>query len=365
MPLTLADFTFELPPESIAQTPASPRDASKLLVLNRQTKTLTHLQFSQLPEVLQPGDVLVRNNTKVLPARLFGKKDTGGKIELLLHRELTHTPTTITWECMTKPGLTRGQSFVIASKNHSLLGSCSGLGSSNHTRTITFTCSKTAFYSTLAAVGAVPLPPYIKQSEQSNATTLESAYQTTFAKKNGSVAAPTAGLHFTQELDARLEKMGVTILEVTLHVGMGTFLPVTTNQVTEHHMHKEVFELSQETATAINKAKAEQRRVIAVGTTTVRVLESCAEQTGTLRATTGETAIFIYPPYRFAVVDGLITNFHLPQSSLLMLVSAFVSKPNTTESFQSFAQSSVGKAYQVALEKKYRFYSFGDAMLML
>ncbi len=380
MRLQRTDFSYDLDQKYIAQTPVTPRDSSKLLQLNRSTTKVTHWHFSDLPQLLQPGDVLVRNNTKVLPARLFGTKTTGGTVEILLNKPLadattqdTNTPTTqhtTTWECLAKPGLKMDQEvhFISASDPAcKLKARCVGVGTDGYTRHLKFSPGGAAFFSLLEALGTIPFPPYVDPKQQSaeGAATLARRYQTTYAKTTGSVAAPTAGLHFTPELDARLKATGITIVELTLHVGMGTFLPVKTNDIAEHHMHAEVFELPQATAACINAAKAAGNRVITVGTTTMRVLESCATPDGKLKAQSGETSIFIYPPHQFLIVDGLITNFHLPHSTLLMLVAAFATAPNTTHVFTNFLDSSVGKAYLEALKNNYRFYSFGDAMLLL
>jgi S-adenosylmethionine:tRNA ribosyltransferase-isomerase len=375
MSLTLSDFSYDLPPERIAHAPASPRDSSKLLVLDRQTGDLKHHIFRELPQLLQPGDVIVRNNTKVIPARIFGKKPSGGVVEVLLNKiqlptklrsqstesaAPTADPSEEVWECLTKPGLKPGQTIDFSPE---LTARCLGFGSDTYTRLLAFSKSGIALLETLASIGELPLPPYIN-TPLSKAETAD-RYQTTFAKSAGSVAAPTAGLHFTPELDATLRKKGIEIIELTLHVGLGTFLPVKTETITEHHMHAETFSLSEETATVLNTAKQAGKRIIAVGTTTVRTLESCVSKSGLLQAQTAETEIFIYPPYHYRFVDALITNYHLPESTLLMLVSAFVSEPNTEYVFTDFQASLVGKAYAEAIKKNYRFFSFGDAMLIV
>lgn len=364
--LTLDQFNYQLPKELIAHEPVKPRDHSRLMQLGRTTGKISHHWFYELDQLLKPGDVLVRNNTKVIMARLLGQKETGGKIEILLNKP-TKPSQWHTWECLTKPGLKVGAKITIESINHQtrLTGTCIGLGQDGFTRIIKFDYQGD-FFQLLNQVGEVPLPPYIKPSKQLQE--LKKLYQTQFAKKAGSVAAPTAGLHFTKTLEEKLLKKGIQIEEITLHVGMGTFAPVKEEDVTEHQMHSEYFELTQNVAKRLNQAKKTGRRIIAVGTTSVRVLESCTtsnSQITTLKSQTGETDIFIYPPYQFKFVDGLITNFHLPHSTLLMLVSAFVSYPNTKEKFSHFQSSLVGKAYQEAIEKKYRFYSFGDGMLII
>jgi S-adenosylmethionine:tRNA ribosyltransferase-isomerase len=373
MSLLLSQFHYDLNAKYIAQFPVTPRDSSKLLTLDRNTQELAHWQFSDLPQLLQPGDLIVRNNTKVLPARLFGIKTTGGKVEVLLNRPLAVTNSSdeasTTWECLTKPGLKVGQQVVFGATNNSaslpaqLQAECIGIGTDGYSRTLRFTPGGTQFFSLLDKVGKIPFPPYVTAEHHTEA--LKEQYQTTYATQKGSVAAPTAGLHFTRELDSALLAKGVTFAEVTLHVGMGTFLPVKTAKLSEHHMHAESFELSKKNADCINEAKQQGRRILAVGTTTIRVLESCSNESGIVQEKTGETDIFIYPPYRYKIIDGIITNYHLPESTLLMLVSAFVSQPNTTHSFKDFLITSVGSAYQTALKNNYRFYSFGDAMLIL
>ena len=361
--LQLDQFNYHLPTGMIAQQPAEPRDASKLLVVSRDTKQLAHHHFYDLPTLLQPGDVLVRNNSKVIPARLHGAKTTGGQVELLLNKPLSQTAQSETWECMSKPGLKPGQ--VVLFPDSELTATCEAV--TQYTRTITFNQSGATFLETLDKIGEIPLPPYINSADQ---TKIPEQYQTLFAKDAGSVAAPTAGLHFTPALEKALAGQGVQIVEVTLHVGLGTFLPVKTNHITEHHMHSEWFSLSDETAAIINNGKQRGDRIISVGTTTTRVLESSAHWDETLKQyqllpSTGDTDIYVYPGYEYKMVDGLITNFHLPKSTLLMLVSALVSQPNTSEVFGSFKDSLVGKAYQEAIAQNYRFYSFGDAMLIL
>ena len=366
MSLTLDQFSYDLPEERIAHSPASPRDSSKLLVLDRQDRTIKHHVFRELPLLLQPGDVIVRNNTKVLPARIFGTKTTGGAVEVLLNQAVRRSAaqdqnnSNEVWECLTKPGLKPGQ--VIEFPEH-LSARCLGFGSDTYTRLLEFSQGGTALLETLAKIGELPLPPYIQSSLSKDQ--IADRYQTTYASATGSVAAPTAGLHFTPELDATLRAAGIDIVELTLHVGLGTFLPVKTEHIAEHHMHAETFSLSEETATTLNTAKQAGRRIIAVGTTSVRTLESCVSESGLLQAQNSDTEIFIYPPCRYHFVDGIITNFHLPESTLLMLVSAFVSEPNTSQPFTNFSESSIGKAYVEAIAHEYRFFSFGDAMLIV
>lgn len=362
--LKLTDFDYSLPPECIAKYPAEPRDSSKLLVINRATKEMADCTFANISQFLQPGDVLVRNNTKVIPARIFGKKTTGGAIELLLTKKISQDHQTETWECLTKPGLKVGQ---VVELSQALTATCTGISDDGYTKQMTFSLTGSAFFAQLQAIGTVPLPPYITDAH-ANPNDMQAKYQTTYAKHDGSSAAPTAGLHFTPELDTKLQDMGVIIVELTLHVGLGTFLPVKTVDITKHHMHSEWFELTPNVARTITEAKAAGSRVIAVGTTSARVLESCVQEVNgqiILTATQGETDIFMYPPYRFVCVDALITNFHLPQYTLLMLVSAFCTQPNTEHIFTNFSESLIGDAYEHAIKSGYRFYSFGDAMLIL
>lgn len=363
--LQLSDFSYHLPPELIAQAPLSRRDQSRLLLLNRSSQTLSHYHFYDLPELLRPGDVLVRNNTKVIPMRLTGHKQSGGKVEVLLIKKDTATPNAEVWECLSKPGLKIGQQVFF---EEGVTAQC--LRADGYTRWLQFRDFSGPFITILDQIGATPIPPYI-HSETSE-DELRRQYQTIYAKKAGSAAAPTAGLHFTPELDQRLQAAGIEIQEVTLHVGLGTFSPVKEKDITQHHMHKEWFELSPATAATLSSAKRQGRRIIAVGTTTIRVLETCSELEPLdptplphLVPQTGETAIYIYPPYQFKCVDGLITNFHLPESTLLMLVSALVTQPNTPLPFSTFSESLVGQAYQAAIAQRYRFFSFGDGMLII
>jgi S-adenosylmethionine:tRNA ribosyltransferase-isomerase len=358
--LQLAQFDYHLPAELIAQRPAEPRDGSRLLVVNRKTGALHHYHFYELDRLLTSDHVLIRNNTKVIPARILGQKETGGAVEILLTRRLGFDRLqNEQWECLTKPGLKAGQ--VVHFGASSLLATCTAV--TDYTRQITFNLPQAALFTELLAIGHTPIPPYIHWADEDE-TELRQFYQTIYAKIAGSAAAPTAGLHFTPELETRLAAKGVEILEVTLHVGLGTFLPVKTEDVTNHHLHKEWFELKPAVADRLNTLRASGKKLVAVGTTTTRVLESCASPEGILEPKTGETEIFLYPPYRFRAVDAMVTNFHLPQSSLLMLISALVSAPNTDQPFTDFGNSLVGKAYQIAIEEKYRFYSFGDGMLI-
>jgi S-adenosylmethionine:tRNA ribosyltransferase-isomerase len=344
-------FDYQLPKELIAQSPVNPRDHSRLMVIDRKTLPrrqaggkISHHRFFEIENFLGPNDVLVLNKTKVFPARIFGKKETGGKVEILLHKNIDE----FTWEALTKPGLKVGQkidvqgtTLYISQRNGEL-------------SIIKFDIPKDVLIKKLKKIGVTPLPPYINSTELEK--DLRTQYQTVYAKTTGSVAAPTAGFHFTKSLLTRLKKKGVQIEYVTLHVGMGTFAPVKTKTLEEHKMHEEEFFVDKKTFERLVKAKKSGKRIISVGTTSTRVLETMAP--GKL---SGSTNIFIFPPYKFRFVDALITNFHLPKSTLLALISAFVSYPNTKEKFKDFNTSLVGKAYQEAIKNKYRFYSFGDA----
>lgn len=337
------DFYFNLPKELIAQTPVEPRDHSRLLVLDRKTRTLSHRHFYDLPDYLEAGDVLVVNDSRVLPARLYGEKEkTGGKIEFLLLNQKEQD----VWEILVKPGKKArpGDRFLFG--DGTLTGEILQVLEDGN-RICRFTYQGN-FYQVLEEIGKMPLPPYITQELKDN-----ERYQTVYSKELGSAAAPTAGLHFTPELLEKLEKKGVLVKHVTLHVGLGTFRPVKAEEITDHKMHSEHYALPQDTADAICKAKQEGHRVIAVGTTSCRTLESVAAFRGTIEPCEGYTDIFIYPGFQYRVLDGLITNFHLPESTLIMLVSAFAGYEFTME------------AYAKAVEERYRFFSFGDAMLIL
>ena len=332
-----SDFYYELPEELIAQTPIEPRDASRLLVYDRSANTIEHKHFYDLPDYLHKGDVLVINNTRVLPARIYGVKAvTGAKVEFLLHKRINLTD----WEVLVKPAkkASVGAKFVFSDKLSAEVIEYEGEG----LRKVRFTFDG-VFEDILSAIGEMPIPPYIHEKLKE-----QERYQTVYAKENGSSAAPTAGLHFTPGLLNKLRAMGVEIVEVLLHVGLGTFRPVKADDITEHKMHSEYYCVTQKAADEINAAKAEGRRIIAVGTTSVRVLES-AFRDGKLHAESGETSIFIYPPYKFKAVDALVTNFHLPESTLIMLISAFMGRENAL------------KMYETAVKERYRFFSFGDA----
>ncbi len=337
------DFWFDLPAEQIAQEPAEPRDAARLMVLGRQDGHIEHRVFCDLPDLLHAGDLLVVNNSKVLPARLIGSKDTGAVCELLLLHQVKGDE----WECLAKPGKRLKEGAVIHFGDGSLTARILQTLPDGNKR-VEFSYDTATLYEKLDQFGRMPLPPYItKQLED------QSQYQTVYAKELGSAAAPTAGLHFTPELLDTLQKMGVGVTQVTLHVGLGTFRPVKEDDILDHVMHSEWYSVSEENAEAIRRTKANGGRVIAVGTTSCRTLEAVAEKYGEIRACCGDTDIFLYPGKPFRCVDGLITNFHLPESTLIMLVAGFCGYENTMH------------AYKVAVEEKYRFFSFGDAMLIL
>lgn len=338
-----SDFDYELPQELIAQTPVEPRDHSRLLVYNRADGGIQHLHFYDLPRFLQKGDVLVLNETKVLPARLLGEKeDTGVPVEILLLKRLEKD----VWEGLVRPGrrLKPGAmcSFGGGLLRAEIIGNAEDGG-----RTIRFHYSG-VFEEILDRLGQMPLPPYIHEKLAD-----QTRYQTVYARQEGSAAAPTAGLHFTPELLEAIRAMGVEIVPVLLHVGLGTFRPVKVEDVSQHHMHVEHYEITPEAAQNINEARASGGRCVCVGTTSVRTLESATGEDGVVRAESGDTGIFITPGYTFHAVDSLITNFHLPQSTLLMLISALMGREEAL------------RVYREAVAQKYRFFSFGDAMLIL
>jgi len=342
--MNIEDFDFDLPEELIAQTPLKERTASRLLVLNKNSKEIAHHHFPDIKHYLKEGDCLVLNNTRVLPARLYGvKKDTGAKIEvLLLHQEEQDK-----WEVLTKPAKKVKVGTELIFGDGKLKATCIGF-KEHGGRELEFSYDG-IFYEVLDELGEMPLPPYIKEQLPE-----KERYQTVYAKEEGSAAAPTAGLHFTTELLEEIKEMGVTIAFITLHVGLGTFRPVSVDNIDDHKMHSEFYQMSQETADTLNKVKANNGRIISVGTTSTRTLETIArDNDGEFVASSGWTDIFIYPPFQFKAIDGLITNFHLPKSTLIMLVSALVDKDTILE------------AYNEAVREKYRFFSFGDAMLIL
>ncbi|MBI5150969.1 MAG: tRNA preQ1(34) S-adenosylmethionine ribosyltransferase-isomerase QueA [Candidatus Pacebacteria bacterium] len=360
MALHLSDFDYHLPQERIAQIPIRPRDQSKLLVVNRKTGTLDHHHFYDLSSLLTDRDVLVLNNSKTLPMRTFGKKMTGGSIEILFLKKIAHDISHETWEVLSRPGIKKGQIVKFFEGERELMSlKCSG--DVGYARIVDVYPMNCTVIEALHRIGQLPTPHYIH-------TLLSNPddYQTIYAKPEGSAATPTAGLHFTQSLFDKLDKKGVQRIEITLHVGLGTFLPVKVDDITKHTMHKEWFMLTAKQADQLNTYKREGRRIIAVGTTSSRVLESCSvwnekEQRHMLQSQTGETQAFFYPPYRFKYVDALITNFHLPKSTLLMLLSAFCAQ---NQPFISFQESMAGKAYTEAIKEGYRFFSFGDAMFI-
>lgn len=340
--MKVSDFNYDLPEELIAQTPLEKRDESRLMVLDRKNQTIEHKTFKDIVDYLEPGDVLVRNNTKVIPARLYGKKETGANVEFLLLNNIEKD----IWESIVRPGkkLHVGTKVIFGD---GLLEATILEVMPGGTRKVEFKY-KGIFNEILDKIGLMPLPPYIHEELKQN-----DRYQTVYAKYEGSAAAPTAGLHFTPELFEKLKQKGVKIANVTLHVGIGTFRPVKVENVENHEMHSEHFYIKQEDCDKINKAKKNGKRVIAVGTTSCRVLETIANpENGTVEPIEGDTQIFIYPGYTFKCIDGLITNFHLPQSTLLMLVSALAGKEY------------IMKAYNEAVQEKYKFFSFGDAMFI-
>ena len=336
-----SDFDYELPEELIAQTPAEPRDSSRMLCYRRDTDEVSHRIFRDLPEILRPGDLLVRNNTRVLPARLYGFTPHGGKVEVLLLKRRSLAE----WEVLVKPGkkAREGAELFFSEELSLVVKGRTGEGE----RIVEFRYDG-VFEDIISRLGEMPLPPYIHEKLADG-----ERYQTVYSKVNGSAAAPTAGLHFTPALFDRLREKGVETADILLHVGLGTFRPVKAEEITGHHMHSEYYEIDEINADKINRAKREGRRVIAVGTTSVRTLESVADENGFVRPCRGNTEIFIFPGYRFRCIDGLITNFHLPKSTLIMLISAFLGREKTLE------------LYNLAVKNRYRFFSFGDAMLLL
>jgi len=341
MNLKTSDFDFELPEELIAQTPLERRDTSRLLTLDKATGKTEHHHFYELPQFLRPGDCLVLNNSRVLPARLIGHRPTGGVCEVLLLVDKGDN----VWECLVRPGrkLKPGAQVIFGEGE---LTATIEAEVEDGKRLVRFHY-KGIFLEILERLGKMPLPPYIKAELQDN-----ERYQTVYSKVNGSAAAPTAGLHFTPELMKQLEDMGVKLCYVTLHVGLGTFRPVKAENISEHEMHSEFCMVSQETADIINQTKKEGGRVICVGTTSCRTIESFAAEDGTMTERSGWTNIFIFPGYKFKVLDALITNFHLPQSTLIMLVSALAGREHVLD------------AYKEAVACNYRFFSFGDAMFI-
>lgn len=339
--MNTSEFYYDLPQELIAQTPADPRDSSRLLVYNRAEGSVQHKIFRDIIDFLNPGDALVINDTRVIPARLYGKKQgTGRQVEFLLLNQLSGD----TWEVILRPGrkLRPGDRVSFAEKLEAEI-----LEKQEDGVTKVKFCFQGSFEALLDEYGNMPLPPYITKRLEDR-----ERYQTVYAKERGSAAAPTAGLHFTPELMENIKKKGVDIIPVLLHVGLGTFRPVKAERLEDHKMHSEYYSISEESAHRINAVRERGGRVIAVGTTSVRTLESAADQEGRVKEQSGNTDIFIYPGYRFRCVDALITNFHLPESTLLMLISAFMGKDQALE------------VYRLAVQEKYRFFSFGDAMFI-
>lgn len=338
-----SDFFYDLPEELIAQDPLEDRTASRLLVLNRETGAVEHKIFSDVIDYLNEGDCLVINNTRVIPARLIGEKEgTGGKVEVLLLKRRAND----VWETLVKPGKKLRPGARVTFGDGRLKADILEIAEEGN-RLVRF-YYEGIFEEILDSLGEMPLPPYITHKLED-----KEMYQTVYAKFDGSAAAPTAGLHFTKELLNKIEEKGIKIASITLHVGLGTFRPVKVDDVNNHHMHTEWYEVNAEAADIINETKRNGGRVICVGTTSCRTIESVADENGYMKAKTGETDIFIYPGYKFKIMDGLITNFHLPESTLVMLVSAFAGKEN------------VLAAYETAVKERYRFFSFGDAMILI
>lgn len=338
-----ADFYYDLPKELIAQTPVEPRDSSRMMVMDRQNGSIEHKHFYDIIDYLNEGDLLVANDSRVLPARIYGVKEgTGARVEFLLLRQISGNR----WETLCKPGR-KAKVGARFSFGDGILNAEVAEVCDDGNRIVDFDSNEN-FYAALDKIGKMPLPPYITEELQD-----QERYQTVYSHELGSAAAPTAGLHFTEELMDRIRAKGVNIAYVTLHVGLGTFRPVKVDDVTKHKMHSEHYEIPKETAELINKTKENGGRVIAVGTTSCRTLESVATQQGAIVPCEGFTDIFIYPGYEFKVLDGLITNFHLPESTLIMLVSAFAGYENTMN------------AYKAAVDERYRFFSFGDCMSIL
>lgn len=352
--MNISDFNYDLPVNLIGQKAIEPRDSCRMLVVNRNSNQITHHTFSDLVDIMDNNSVLVINDTKVFPARLIGHKNTGGKIEVLLLKQIGVD----SYRCLVRGKVRPKTKIDIADDFFGTVESIEEDGEVN----IVFNVSEIELIKKIDKEGKTPLPPYISSKEKES--NLRQQYQTVYAKEKGSAAAPTAGLHFTDNLLAKLQEKGVEIEKVTLHVGLGTFKPVTEDQVISKTLHAESYYLSHEVAEKLNLAKKQNKKIIAVGTTTCRLLETMADKEGTIHGGQGETDIFIQPEYKFKFVDGLITNFHLPSTSLLMLVSALATYPNTDEKFINFSDSPIGKAYKEAVKEKYKFFSFGDAMLV-
>ena len=340
--MRIEEFDYHLPEELIAQHPIEPRDASRLLVLDKETGAIAHSCFQRLGDYLKPGDVLVINDTKVLPARLFAQKTTGAAIEIVILKQVGLNQ----WQSLVKPGKKALPGAKLVFPGHSMQAEVLDYGEDG-TRIIQFD-PQGDFFTALDEIGQMPLPHYIREPLRD-----KDRYQPVYARERGSAAAPTAGLHFTKELLADLEKRGVMIAKVLLHVGLGTFRPVKVKEITAHKMHAEYYQVTPETAAIVNRARQNGGRVVSVGTTSTRTLETLSNPEGVLLPGSGWTDIFIYPGYQFKIVDALITNFHLPKSTLVMLVAAFAGREHTLH------------AYEEAIRAKYRFYSFGDAMFII
>lgn len=335
-------YDFDLPEELIAQTPEKKRDHSRLMILNKDDETISHHHFYDILDYLHEGDVLVRNNSKVIPARLIGEKEeTHAHVEVLLLKDLGEN----IWECLCGNAKVIKLDTIISFGDGRLKAKCVEVKDEGIRRMKLI--YEGILFEILDVLGKMPLPPYIHTQCEDN-----SRYQTVYAKIEGSAAAPTAGFHFTEELFEKIKAKGVEVIDVTLHIGLGTFRPVKVNNILEHHMHSEVYEISKDAADRLNKAKEEGRRIISIGTTSTRTLESCMTKYGKFVPTHEATSIFIYPGYEFKAIDGLITNFHLPRSTLIMLVSAFAGR------------EFILKAYNEAIKEKYRFFSFGDSMFI-
>lgn len=340
--MKISEFDYDLPEELIAQTPLQKRDTSRLMVLNRKDETIEDKHFYDILNYLHEGDILVRNNTKVIPARLYGiKEETNGHVEVLLLKEHEHN----TWECLVGNARIVKIDTVITFGDGLLKAKCIKIGEEG-IRLFEMIYDG-IFYEILDQLGTMPLPPYIKEKLED-----KNRYQTVYAKVEGSAAAPTAGLHFTDEIIEKIKAKGIEILDVTLHVGLGTFRPVKVDDVNDHHMHSEFYMIDEDVAIKLNNAKANGQRIISVGTTSTRTLEANFKKYGKFKATQESTNIFIYPGYTFEAIDALITNFHLPKSTLIMLISAFANKEY------------IMRAYHHAVEEKYRFFSFGDSMFI-
>lgn len=341
--MNTSDFYYDLPENLIAQTPIEPRNASRLMVLHKSTGKVEHKIFSDLTEMLKPNDCLILNDTRVIPARIYGvKEETNAVVEFLLVKQKEND----VWECLCKPGKRAKIGTKFSFGEGKLIGEIVDIDENEGNRFVKFSCEGSIF-AVLDEIGSMPLPPYIKEKLENS-----ERYQTVYSKNLGSAAAPTAGLHFTPEMLEEIKKKGIKIGYVTLHVGLGTFRPVKVDDVTKHHMHSEHYIMPQETADLINETKKNGGRVISVGTTSCRTLESIARKKGFITADEDDTSIFIYPGYEFKCIDALITNFHLPESTLIMLVSAFAGYDN------------IMNAYKIAVNEKYRFFSFGDAMFI-